>query len=61
MALPNDEYGSQNAPSGHLGCALLPRGLARLTPSRELSRHPCANVETGGGEESWNIHLSQIS
>ena len=30
MAVPNDEYGSQNAPiSGHLGCTLLPGARAR--------------------------------
>ena len=32
IAVPNDEYGSQNTPtSGHLGCALLP-GTRELDP-----------------------------
>ena len=53
MAVPNDESGSQNTPtSGHLGCALLPRARAWLTPSRGLSWHICVNVRTGADEES---------
>ena len=62
MAVPNDEHGSQNTPtSGHLGCALLSRARARVTPSRGLSWHPCAHVRTEAGEESWDTCLSQIS
>ena len=34
MAVPNDEYSSQNTPaSGHLRWAVLPRARARWTPS----------------------------
>ena len=61
MAVPNDEQGSQNTPaSGHTGSELLLRARARLAQSRGLSWHPCANLQTGAGEESWNAHLSQI-
>ena len=45
MAVPNDEKDPKNTlTSGHLACALLPRARARLTPSRELSWQPCADV-----------------